>query len=432
MNMPIKEINMDKIRESLYYSKLKNGLEVFVLPKKGYSKQFAIFATNFGSVDMKFSVPGKQSCVEVPAGVAHFLEHKLFEEKKGNVFDKFSRLGASANAYTNFTNTAYLFSSTSNFYQSLEVLLKFVQSPYFTRENVEKEKGIISQEIRMYDDNGEWKSLFNMLQSMYHSHPVRIDIAGTVESISGIDKDILYTCYNNFYHPDNMLLFVAGDVDVKRTVDLARQNTFQKGLVERREEIKRYFPEEPPGILKERIEQRLAVAQPIFNIGFKDPDVGFGGQRLFVKDIATTIMLEMLFGKGTDLYQRLYREGLINNSFSFDFVAEKDYSYSMLAGESPDPDRLFHIVRETVRGMESEQLGDEDFRLTRNKLLGRYLRYFDTLEYIASNFVSYHFKGANFLDFVELLEGMELELVRQRFEEHIKPCAAALSLVIPQ
>ena len=266
MTVPVEEMYMDRIRENLYCSKLPSGLEVFILPKMEYSKQFAIYATNFGSVDMRFSVPGENKVTEVPAGVAHFLEHKLFEEEEGNVFDRFSRLGASANAYTNFTTTAYLFSSTSNFYKCLEVLLQFVQSPHFTDENVEKEKGIISQEIRMYDDNGEWKSFFNMLQGLYHRHPVRVDIAGTVESISGIDKDVLYKCYNNFYHPDNMALIVVGNVDIDETMELVEKNA-KKNLSEREEEIKRYYPEEPPHIHAERIEQVLAVSQPIFNIG---------------------------------------------------------------------------------------------------------------------------------------------------------------------
>ncbi len=431
MTVPVQEIRMDRIRENLYFSKLNNGLEVFILPKKEYSKQFAIFATNFGSVDMEFSAPGETVVTKVPAGIAHFLEHKLFEEEEGNVFDKFSRLGASANAYTNFTNTAYLFSSTSNFYECLEVLLKFVQNPHFTNENVEKEKGIIAQEIRMYDDNGEWKGFFNMLQGMYHNHPVRIDIAGTVESISGIDKDILYKCYNNFYHPDNMAVFIAGNVDIDDTMDLI-ERSLSKTLTERDSSITRYFPKEPSHIHTERIEQVLAVSQPLFNIGLKDHRVGLRGEELLAKDITTTVLLEMLFGKSSDLYQRMYGEGLINDSFSFDYIAEIGYSYSMLGGESPDPDRLFRIIRQTVTDMKADDLQQEDFMLARNKLLGRYLRNFDTLEYIASNFISYHFKGANFLDFVDILEKTGLESARSRFEEHIRPWAASLSIVSPQ
>ncbi len=431
MTVSFKEMKMDRVKEKLYYSKLDSGLEVFLLPKEEYSKQFAIFATKFGSVDMKFTVPGDEGITEVPAGVAHFLEHKLFEEEGGNVFDWFSRLGASANAYTGFTNTAYLFSSTANFYECLEVLLGFVQRPHFTDENVEKEKGIIAQEIRMYDDNGEWKSLFNMLRGLYHEHPVKIDIAGTVESISDIHKDTLYKCYNTFYHPDNMVLFVAGDMNVEGTLELVEKN-IKTDLRERKDKIKRFYPKEPNSIHTKRTEEALAVSQPLFSIGIKDADVGMDGKELFEKDIVTSVLLEILFGKSSDLYRRLYNEGLINDSFNFDFIGETNYCYSMVGGESSNPDRLFNIIEQWIRDTKKEDLQQGDFLLARNKLLGRYLRNFDRLEYIASNFVSYHFKGANFLDFIEILEQIELETVRERFLEHIKPWISSLSIISPQ
>ena len=370
--------------------------------------------------------PGNQS----PAGVAHFLEHKLFEEEKGNVFDRFSRLGASANAYTNFTNTAYLFSSTSNFYKCLEVLLQFVQSPTLPkrtwrrkRESFRRRLGCMTTMV-----NGR---VFLTCCRAFTTAPGKGGHSRTVESISGINKEVLYKCYNNFYHPDNMVLFIAGNVDVNDTLELVEKN-IKKGLYERDEKINRYYPEEPAGVHAERIEQVLAVSQPIFNIGVKDTRVGFGGRRLLDKDITTTVLLEMLFGKSSQLYQRLYGEGLINDSFGFDYTAEIEYSYSMLGGESPDPDKLYGIIGQAVADTKLENLREEDFHLARNKLLGRYLRNFDRLEYIASNFVSYHFKGANFLDFMEVLERTDLASVRERFEEHIKPWASSLSIVSPQ
>lgn len=427
----VKETVMEKIRERLYFYKLDNGLQVFVLPKRGYSKQFAIFATRFGSIDTRFSMPDRSEIVEVPDGIAHFLEHKLFEEQQGSIFDKFSELGASANAYTNFTNTAYLFSSTSNFYKCLEVLVKFVQNPYFTDQNVEKEKGIIGQEIRMYDDNGEWRGFFNMLQALYHRHPVRIDIAGTIESISRIDKDILYKCYNTFYHPDNMMLFIAGDVDVDRSLEVV-ESSLDQGIVQRKDSIARYYPEEPKGIARNRVVQKLAVAQPIFNIGIKDDDVGYGGEKIFEKEIVTSILLEMLLGKGSDLYQQLYSQGLVNNTFGFDFTAELGYSYSIINGETPDPERLAGIIKDAISKIDSCDFDSQDFDLARNKLLGRYLKSFNSLEYIASNFVSYHFKGINFLEFIDRLQGVTLKSVQQRYDEHIKPGMMVMSVVLPR
>jgi predicted Zn-dependent peptidase len=311
------------------------------------------------------------------------------------------------------------------------VLIKFVQNPYFTDQNVEKEKGIISQEIRMYDDNGEWRSFFNLLQGMYQKHPVRIDIAGTIDSISRIDKEALYRCYNNFYHPDNMMVFVAGDVDVKRTMDVIEENVNME-IKERKEDIRRYYPDEPNTVATERIEQKLAVAQPIFNIGFKDTEVGYGGNRLFVKDIVSSILLDMIFGKGSILYEKLYNEGLINNTFSFDFTAEIDYSYSILGGESPDPGKVASIIRDEISRMKAEDLKEDDFRLARNKLLGRYLKNFNSLEYVASSFVSYHFRGANFLEFIDRLEEINLGYIRERFTSHLRPEAMVLSVVFPK
>ncbi|MBA1333676.1 MAG: putative zinc protease YmfH [Firmicutes bacterium] len=427
----IKEFRFSKIRETLHYTKLRNGLEVFILPKEGYSKQFAVFATNFGSIDTRFTIPGEDEATSVPDGIAHFLEHKLFEEEKGNVFDKFSKLGASANAYTNFTNTAYLFSSTSNFYQSLEVLVKFVQNPYFTDQNVEKEKGIIGQEIRMYDDNGEWRSFFNLLQGMYKNHPVRIDIAGDIESIKKIDKETLYKCYNNFYHPDNMVLFAAGDIDISRAVQVIEESLDSR-VHERKSGIERHYPWEPAEVAKERVEQRLSVSQPLFNIGFKDNDVGYGGERMFVKDISTSILLEMIFGKGSNLYERMYREGLINATFSFDYTAEVDYCYTILGGESPDPDRLAELISHEISLINEADLTEEEFTLARNKLLGRYLNNFNSLEYVASNFVSYHFKGVNFLEFMDFIEAISIDTVRERFRAHLRPETMVLSVILPK
>lgn len=427
----IKEFRFSKIRETLHYTKLRNGLKVFILPKEGYSKQFAVFATNFGSIDTRFTIPGENEAMSVPDGIAHFLEHKLFEEEKGNVFDKFSKLGASANAYTNFTNTAYLFSSTSNFYQSLEVLVKFVQNPYFTDQNVEKEKGIIGQEIRMYDDNGEWRCFFNLLQGMYKNHPVRIDIAGDIDSIKQIDKETLYKCYNNFYHPDNMILFAAGDIDITRTVRVVEESLDNR-VHERKGEIGRHYPAEPSEVAEERVEQRLAVSQPLFSIGFKDNDVGYGGEKMFIKDISTSILLEMIFGKGSNLYEKMYGEGLINATFSFDYTAETNYCYTILGGESPDPDKLAELISHEISLINEGDLTEEDFTLARNKLLGRYLNHFNSLEYVASNFVSYHFKGVNFLEFMDFIEAIGIDTIRERFRAHLRPETMVLSVILPK
>ena len=212
----MEKILFEQLQEELYYEKLANGLDVYILPKQGFNKSFATFTTKYGSVDNHFKSLEKQEFVQVPDGIAHFLEHKLFEKEDGDVFQQFSKQGASANAFTSFTRTAYLFSSTSEFEQNLTTLIDFVQDPYFSEKTVEKEKGIIGQEINMYDDNPDWRLYFGTIANMYHHHPVKIDIAGTVESIAPITKDMLYECYHTFYHPSNMLLFIIGPVDAER------------------------------------------------------------------------------------------------------------------------------------------------------------------------------------------------------------------------
>lgn len=224
----MEKITFEQLQEELYYEKLANGLDVYILPKRGFNKTYATFTTKYGSVDNHFIPLGKEEFVKVPDGIAHFLEHKLFEKEDGDVFQQFSRQGASANAFTSFTRTAYLFSSTSNVELNLETLMDFVQEPYFTEKTVEKEKGIIGQEITMYDDNPDWRLYFGLIENLYQNHPVKIDIAGTIDSISHITKDMLYECYNTFYHPSNMLLFVVGPVDVEKIMNQIKENQAKK------------------------------------------------------------------------------------------------------------------------------------------------------------------------------------------------------------
>lgn len=257
----MQQLYNERIDEKMLLQELDNGLKVYIMPKRGYTKQFAIFATHFGSNDSKFIAPGDTDVTEVPDGVAHFLEHKMFEEEEGSIFEQFSKLGASANAYTNFTTTAYLFASTENFYENLKLLVKFVQNPYFTDENVEKEKGIIAQEIRMYQDDPNWKVYFNALEALYHVHPVRKDIAGTIESISQINKEILYKCYYTFYHPENMVLFAVGDIDIDKTLDIIKENMRQD---KKQGKIKRIYPKEPLSVYKKRSCTRYASIHSSF------------------------------------------------------------------------------------------------------------------------------------------------------------------------
>ncbi len=406
----------DTIKEKVYVATLDPGLEVFVFPKKGYNKQYASFATQFGSIDNTFYVEGKENLLEVPDGVAHFLEHKLFEGEQGNVFDEFARFGASANAYTNFTMTNYLFSSTDHFEKCFDLLLNFVQDPYFTKESVEKEKGIIAQEIRMYEDNPSWRLFFNLLGSLFAVHPVRKDIAGTVESIMDIDEEVLYKCYRTFYHPSNMALFVVGDLEPERVIHQVIDNLEKKNY-QPMGEIKRIYPEEPKNVREKCVREKMEVSQPLLNLGFKDPNVGFTGRELFKKELASELLLEMLFGKASETYTRLYEEGLINDQFGSTFVGEKDYGYSIMGGETPDPDKLYQELLSSIKQYTQGGFREEDFERQRRKMLGEFLRSFNSLEFIANNFLYYHFRDNNLFDFVSLLKEITAEDIQVRLRE---------------
>ncbi|WP_026485524.1 EF-P 5-aminopentanol modification-associated protein YfmH [Caldanaerobius polysaccharolyticus] len=402
------------IKEELVHHVTPSGLNVFVMPKKGYTKQYAIYATHYGSNDSEFVVPGESQPTKVPEGIAHFLEHKMFEEEHGSIFDEYSKLGASANAFTEFNMTAYLFSSTDKFYDCLKILLGFVQRPYFTDENVEKEKGIIAQEIRMYQDDPNWRVYFNALNGLYSVHPVRLDIAGTVESITKIDKDLLYKCYYAFYTPQNMVLFVAGDVDCKQVFSIADEMV-KPGKVSGN--VTRIYPVEPKGINKAQVVQEMMVSMPMFDIGYKDVDTGYDGYRLLKKGVEMEIALSVLAGKSSRLYNDLYDRGLIDNDFGFDFEGQKDYGHSIIGGESKDPMAVMEAVTKEVERIKKEGVGQEDFERIKRYIKGRYIRMFNSVESIAHAFISYYMKGINILDVHKAIDEVKAEDVNRRFEE---------------
>ena len=424
-----KEIYDSLLNERILESQLDNGLKVFLMPRKGYTKQYAIFATKYGSIDSKFSVAGVPT--EVPDGIAHFLEHKLFEEPEGSIFDQFSELGSNVNAYTNFTSTCYLFSSTDRFYENLELLIRFVQTPYFTDENVEKEKGIIEQEINMYKDNPQWKVFFNALGAIYHNHPAKIDIAGTVDSIRRITKEDLYNCYHTFYSPKNMIVFIVGDIDCEKTLSVMNKHINNESSIGT-EDIHRMYPKEPDNILKNLIEEKLDVSIPLFNIAFKDTDNGFKGYRLLKKDVSTKILIDMLFGKSSDLYSELYEAGLINDTFQQEYTGEVDYGYSMLGGESKSPEIVFEKIKFYLNRIKTEGLKESDFERIKRKQIGEHLSYYNSVEFIATTFVAYYFKDINILDYIKELKSIDFETIQKRFVEHFDTERCCLSIIRPK
>ncbi|MGA8942925.1 MAG: pitrilysin family protein [Thermoactinomyces sp.] len=428
----MQKVDFDQVQESLYFEELPNGLSVYVLPKKGFFKTYATFTTKYGSIDNAFQVPGNRKH-QVPDGIAHFLEHKMFEQSSGeDVFQEFSRQGASANAFTSFTRTAYLFSSTGQVERNLMTLLDFVQSPYFTEQNVEKEKGIIGQEIRMYDDNPDWRVYFGLFEAMYQKHPVKIDIAGTIESISKITKDLLYTCYETFYHPSNMVLFVVGPVEPEQIINLVRENQAAKSFPVQTD-INRFFPDEPEQVSEKLKEIEVSVGISKCMFGFKEMKsrVHVTGDELLKQEMATQLVLEALLGSSSELYQSLYDDGLIDDSFGVSYTLDRGFGLSMMGGDTEDPDRLLERIKQELPPLIEQGLDQDTFERIRKKKIGANLRYLNSPEWIANQFTGYRFNDADLFNLVPVLESLTLEEVNRRMREHMQWERFAASVVRP-
>ncbi len=422
------KIYNDRLKETMYLGEHSTGLGVFVIPKKGCVKKYATFATKFGSVNNKFVPLGEEEVCTIPDGVAHFLEHKMFEQSDGsNAFDKFSQFGANANAFTSFNHTSYLFSCTDNFTESFEHLLSYVQDPYFTKENVSKEQGIIGQEIRMYDDDGGWMVMFNLHKALYHIHPVRIDIAGTVESIAEIDEDILYKCYNTFYNPCNMVVCVVGDVDPEEifaSVEKCVRCDRPTG------EVKSVFENEPKSVCSKYIEAKASVSLPLFNIGFKDNYLK-EGDELLKREIAVEIISRMLFGRSSKLYTSLYEEGLINESFGTDNSTEREFACAVITGESEQPQRVRDAIMDEIKRTHKDGICPEEFERVKKAFYGSYLRGFNNVETIGNLVTRYILSGINIFNFSDVYDTVDIDYLESVFKEIYTEDNMAMSVVMP-
>jgi predicted Zn-dependent peptidase len=414
-----------KLQETLWHETLDNGLEVFILPKPGFTKTYATFTTKYGSIDNHFTPPERET-IRVPDGIAHFLEHKMFEEPEGDIFSKFASQGASANAYTSFDRTVYLFTATGEVEANLDTLLHFVQNPYFTDENVEKEKGIIVQEIDMYKDNPDWRVYFGLIEALYSKHPVHIDIAGTADSVRSITKEMLYDCYHTFYNPTNMTLFVVGGVDPQETMERIKRDQASKKFPAGGE-IQRLFEAEPESVNEEKRVIQLPVSLPKCLFGFKEQPVE--GDQAVRHELASKLMLEALLGASSTLYQQLYDDNLISDGFGHEYNTGPGYSFSIIGGDTRDPDELVRKVSEAMFHAAETGITPEIFERTRRKKIGAYLRMMNSLESIASEFTRYRHKGGDLFTLVEVYESLTLEEVNARLKEHADPSRRAISIV---
>ncbi|WP_033829163.1 EF-P 5-aminopentanol modification-associated protein YfmH [Bacillus andreraoultii] len=421
-----------QLEEELFYEKMDNGLDVYILPKKGFNKTFATFTTKYGSIDNHFVPLGQKDLKRVPDGIAHFLEHKMFEKESGDVFGQFTKQGASANAFTSFTRTAYLFSSTSNVMGNLETLINFVQEPFFSEQTVEKEKGIIGQEIQMYNDNPDWRLYFGAIENMYHNHPVKIDIAGTIESIAKITKDLLYECYYTFYHPSNMLLFVIGPVDPQETMNFIRDNQAKKPFTEQ-SEIERKFDDEPTTVLEREKILHMNVQTPKVMVGIKGNFPNQKGDAMLKNELSAQLLLDLLFSQSSENYRDLYNAGLIDDSFSYDYTQEESFSFALVGGDTHDPcqlqEKITSILLKAKNGENIKEDGLE--RVKRNKI-GTFLRAMNSPEYIANQFTRYAFNEMDLFKVVPILEEINDQDVKRVALELIANDRITVCKVLPK
>ena len=396
-----------------------------IIPKKGIQKKYIIWGTRYGSNDNKFIVPGTNEPIEVPKGVAHFLEHKMFEQENGkNSLDVLTSIGVSANAYTTNDHTAYLYECTENFYEALDEFMDYVQHPYFTDQNVEKEKGIIGQEIKMYDDYPEWRVYLNALEAMYYKNPVKLDITGTVETISHIDKDILYKCYNTFYNPSNMCMVVSGDFDPESLIEEIKKRLLDSS---QNGEIKRIFEEEPERIVKSKIEQEMNVSKPIFTIGIKCK-APLQNEKVRM-NIAMEIILNTLVGESSNLYKEMYQAENVFSAPSISYEFGDNYAHILISENANDPELFYNRLREEIENFKKNGINIEDFERNKKMIYGEYVKEYNDITGIARMFLADFMKGINSFDYLEEIGVIDLNFVNQVLKENFNLEKMVLSVV---
>ena len=419
-----KDFHNPRTGESVTRIDHPSGLTIYVWPKPGYQSHYAVFGTHYGSIDTVFDIDGVRT--EVPAGIAHYLEHKLFENEDCDAFARYAKTGANANAFTTFDRTAYLFSGTGDITPSLEILLDFVQNPYFTEATVEKERGIIGQEIRMYDDTPGWRVFFNLLRTMYQTHPVRTDIAGTVESIAKITPELLYGCYNAFYNLNNMVLSVAGNVTVEQVLAVADRLLKPAPAFG----LSRADVGEPEEVAAPVIEQKMAVAAPLFYFGFKHPVAGTG----FVspkEGLAADALLEMLAGHSSPLYTRLMKDGLINHSFGMELFDGPGYAAFLFGGESRDPEAVAAAICDEVDRLRREGLDPDAFEAVRNALYGSAIMALNDVEDCGDALMNGHFRKLTPFEELEAAAALTIEDVEALLAHSLNRDRTVLSVIRP-
>ena len=403
-------IENKNVKEKLYKEKLENGLTVMIIPRRNVKKKYIIFGTNFGSIDNTFILQGENKEEKVPDGIAHFLEHKMFEQKNGvNSLDALTALGVNANAYTTNDHTAYLYEATDNFYEALDEFMDYVQNPYYTDENVEKEKGIIAQEIKMYEDYPEWQVYLNAVKCMYKEFPIRLDIAGSVESISKINKEMLYLCYDSFYTPSNMAIAICGDFEPEEILEEIKKRLIKK---ENKEVPKIIYPNEPNQINEKSKVVDMNLSNPMFSIGFKDKCDG----DMVKKHIGIQVILNTLLGKSSRLYKELSETNLLLGPLDPEYEFGKNYAFVLISGVSRNPEEVIKKINAEIKNAKENGLNEADFSRNKKKLYGDYITEYNSVDETARMFLADSFKGVNSFEYLEKYE----EVTKEYAEEILK------------
>ena len=393
----------------------------------GFSSAYALYGTRYGSIDTTFRSNANEEFVTVPEGIAHFLEHKLFENEDGaDAFELFAKTGASANAFTSFDRTCYLFSCSDHFEEALGILLNFVQSPYFTEKTVQKEQGIIGQEIKMLQDRPGWRALFNLLKALYVNHPVKVDIGGTVESIAKIDADLLYRCYRTFYNANNMVLAIAGNFDYKKALEIV-DRCVKPADISIKADSK--MPEESSEVVQKKIEDRLEVSMPLFNIGYKEKPLS---RKVLVKALAELeILTEIITGEGSRFYREAYDNHLIGATFSSEIFTGPDYFAILFDGESRQPMEVYKALNQAIKGFKKNGILPDEFNVAKRAVYGRYVRGFNNVENIAYSLITTYFQNVDLYDMIETVAAVTFDDVTKRLAGTMEEERSAISIVNP-
>lgn len=408
----------ESFNETLYTKVLKNGLKVNILPKKDYERAYGIITTDYGSIDNEFVPYAKNEMKKFPAGIAHFLEHKLFEKENYDAFELFGKYGADSNAFTSFTRTSYLFSASQNIKESLKILLDFVFDPYFSKKSVEKEKGIIGQEIMMYQDEPGWQLYSGILSNLYPQSALSDDIAGTVESISKITVEDLYACYETFYQPQNMNLFLVGNYDVNTTFKFIDEIMVQKEF-QPIQKINRK-PLEIKPVIKERVKY-MEVQRPKIALGIRGLESYKGKEGLKFK-MKMQLLLSVLLGENSKYYLDLYNQNVVDDSFGFDFQLERGFNFALLSTNTSKVEDFISSIQKILKN--SPRIlteSKEEFELEKREFLGSIIKSMDSLESIANRYEGKLFDDATIFDMAEILEEIRLddliEISQKYFDE---------------